>query len=117
MLCVPLTGMNKLTRALACFLLAVLSFYIVPKEFVHALFGHEDTTDPVSFYANQSTAAISNQHTHCELLNFETDFFYGYAPEPPSVSGGILFYYYSLPLNSSGLPPAAYICLRGPPCC
>jgi hypothetical protein len=109
--------MNKLTRALACFLLAVLSFYIVPKEFVHTLFGHEDTADHVLVAKGRSAATFSTQHTHCELLNFETDFFYEHTSTSTPSSPGILFSYFPLPLNTTGLSSSTYVSLRGPPCC
>ncbi len=69
--------MNLLRKHISLFLVLVLSFYIVPKEFVHACFDHEDTSDYVaSSPGSKAPLTIAQQHVHCDLLNFETDVFH-----------------------------------------
>jgi len=61
--------MAKLSRLLVIvFLLGLLSFVIVPVEFIHSLYNHTDTTD--NFENNQPTS-FDNNHNHCLLLKIE----------------------------------------------
>lgn len=53
-------------RHIAVFLFLVLSFFIVPKEFIHSLFAHEDTVCNV---LQQSGPVLDSKHLHCEILN------------------------------------------------
>ena len=109
--------MNKLNRCLASFLLVVLSFYIVPKEFVHAFSGHEDTTHHHSFAVSGHAPFIGNRHVHCDLLNFETSFFFSQYLSPVSAAEGFCFSYIPLFPNAAELGSLPLVTLRGPPLC
>lgn len=55
---------------IAIFLLAVISLVIIPKEFIHALYDHEDTPHNVC-QDHPKGAHIETQHHHCDLLQFQ----------------------------------------------
>ena len=44
-----------------------ISLLIVPKEFIHDLYGHEDTRDIPS-----KDITLTNSHHHCQILNYTT---------------------------------------------
>jgi len=46
-------------------------FIMMPKEFIHDFFGHEDSTD----FFHDGAAHIENHHVHCLLLHFEVSAF------------------------------------------
>jgi hypothetical protein len=61
--------MERLSRSfLMLFLLVLMSFVIVPVEYIHALYDHEDTEDSFE-YAHAAT--LENSHLHCLLLKTE----------------------------------------------
>lgn len=63
--------MRKLPKYISLFLLAVISFFIVPKEAFHELYGHEDTEHETHRHcASASGINIEEEHQHCEILNF-----------------------------------------------
>ncbi|HEV7231145.1 MAG TPA: hypothetical protein VGO45_07450 [Bacteroidia bacterium] len=107
--------MAQLNKYIACFLICVFSFAIVPKEFIHVLYGHEDTTDHNVPPSAKTPLVVSSQHIHCELLNFETDVFYLDAAPAFSSPQSILYTYATLPLRDAGSGSPVYISLRGPP--
>jgi hypothetical protein len=109
--------MVQLNKYIASFLICIFSFYIVPKEFIHVLYGHEDTADHSSAPPSKAPLALGSRHIHCDLLNFETEVFYhgdiSSTPSPQSM----LLDYVVLPLQGAGTSSPAYISLRGPPNC
>jgi len=61
--------MAKLLRLLLiAFLLGLLSFVMVPVEYIHSLYNHTDTAD---CYENNQTPALDNSHHHCLILKIE----------------------------------------------
>jgi hypothetical protein len=44
-----------------------ISLFIVPKEYIHDLYGHEDTRDN-----NQQQQTLEKAHRHCEILGYNT---------------------------------------------
>ncbi len=111
--------MNRLRKPIALFLILVLCFYIVPKEFIHELYGHTDTTDSAAESSStaKSPLSLSSQHTHCELLNFETTVFYTQDNQPVIAVQAIAFYFQSPTHDNSIRNCHAFISLRGPPNC
>jgi hypothetical protein len=55
--------MNKIPRYISILLIVSFLPVIIPREFVHNLFGHDDTCD---FYHAAKT--IEKAHTHCSIL-------------------------------------------------
>ena len=55
----------QIRKYVAIFFLLVISLFIVPKEYIHALSGHEDT---ICYFHNNTT--IEKHHHHCAILNF-----------------------------------------------
>jgi hypothetical protein len=95
------------------FLLAVLSFFITPKELIHEFHHHEDSTDVVCM--DDCKDHIGNQHQHCDILQLTT---------PPLYHHVAAFSFHSVSFSFSFLlkNTAAYIAdpihtffLRGPP--
>jgi hypothetical protein len=107
--------MNRLTRPIALFLLFALSVYIVPKEFIHALYGHEDTADHSGTQSINAPHTLSTRHLHCGLLNFETDLFH--TPDAlPDLSDQDAYYsFLSSPIQSGKNSVLLFVSLRGPP--
>jgi len=99
-------------KLIALFLLAVISFFITPKEFIHELH-HEDTTDAVCMDACKDH--IGNAHEHCDVLQLTT---------PPLYHAETVFSFHFISLAFSFLvkntatyvaEPAFSFHLRGPP--
>jgi hypothetical protein len=55
--------MNRITRYISILLLVSFLPILTPREFIHDLFGHEDTFD-----AYHSALVIERVHTHCSIL-------------------------------------------------
>jgi len=55
--------MSKLARYISILLLASFLPFVIPKEYIHDLFGHEDTHDEF-----HPSLIIEKQHTHCSIL-------------------------------------------------
>jgi len=53
---------------LSIVLLAMISFSIMPKEFIHDLYGHTDTMEDE--YCLHGILHIEKVHHHCEMLNY-----------------------------------------------
>lgn len=51
----------------------VFSILLIPKEYIHDLYGHEDT--PCGKH-NESAPHVEKKHTHCQILKFEASIFY-----------------------------------------
>ena len=110
--------MNLLRKNISIFLIFVLVFYIVPKEFVHACFDHEDTTDYVaSSPDSKAPLTIGIQHIHCELLNFETDVFHSADLVSIESPQGVFFSFLTVAPHAGDISSPAFIALRGPPLC
>ena len=54
-------------------LLGVFSFYITPRDFIHHFAAHEDTRDEAPVATKHKGLVISEQHRHCEWLQWEVD--------------------------------------------
>lgn len=63
---------NYFSRFIATILLAAFSAYLVPNEFVHAFYGHDDTHE-AACSATEKTVGV--QHIHCDFLSYEADLF------------------------------------------
>jgi hypothetical protein len=110
--------MSLLRKNIALFLILVLSVYIVPKEFVHSLYQHEDTTDYVPVSSDtKAPFTIDNRHVHCDLLNFETDVFHAAETHAIELPQPVLFNFLSLPPLDGENNVTSFISLRGPPRC
>jgi hypothetical protein len=111
--------MNHLRKPISLFLILVLCFYIVPKEFIHAFYGHTDTADCTTESSScaKSPLSLSSQHTHCELLNFETTVFYTQDNQPVITAQAIAFYFQPQTHDNPVRYCHAFVSLRGPPFC
>jgi|ERR1041385_2330700 hypothetical protein len=58
--------MQNLRRFFSIFLLAIISFYSVPKELLHAFSSHHDTEDVIC--TDYCAHHFTNEHKHCEML-------------------------------------------------
>ena len=70
--CNRLRAYNK---HIAIFLLIVISVFIIPKELVHAFYGHNDTVHAVS-HSENGLPAIEKEHQHCDILNFNAPLYF-----------------------------------------
>lgn len=57
----------RFRQYIVVFLLMTISLFIVPKEYIHDTYGHEDTKDIQS-----KDASLTNTHHHCQILNYNT---------------------------------------------
>ncbi|MCX6310305.1 MAG: hypothetical protein NT084_01545 [Bacteroidetes bacterium] len=62
----------RLTKHIATILLGIFSVFLIPKEFVHALYWHTDTHESVGPIG---TTSISSHHIHCSFLSYEASLF------------------------------------------
>ncbi len=60
--------MRKLRIYFSIVLLALMSFSVVPKEFIHDLYDHSDTVEDVSCL--KGILNVEGIHHHCEMLNY-----------------------------------------------
>ena len=107
-----LCAMSKIKRGISVVIL-FLSFLpvIIPREFVHELFGHEDTTDHY-----HAAVILEKGHTHCSILNITFSNFISCLKNPvPEKKIIISFYTFaeisvlpgiSVNLSSLRAPPA-----------
>ncbi|MEO5643455.1 MAG: hypothetical protein ABIQ40_11890 [Bacteroidia bacterium] len=103
---------NFFSRCTAILLLAVFSACLVPNEFVHALYGHEDTHEnPCS--ANEQTIGI--QHIHCDFLSYEASLYTAASLTICPVSFDRAFQFISAEALHAGITFTYYPSLRGPP--
>ncbi len=65
-----LSGQRTFQKSIALFLLAVISFFITPKELIHELHHHEDSMDVLCMDACKDH--VSEQHQHCDVLQLTT---------------------------------------------
>lgn len=57
----------RLRQYIAVFFLLTISLFIVPKEYIHDIYGNDDTKDIQS-----KDASFTNTHHHCQILNYNT---------------------------------------------
>src|SRR5689334_15470413 len=62
--------MQPLRRFFSIVLLAVISFYSVPKEFLHELTSHHDTQDVIC--TDYCEHHFTVEHKHCDVLQLTT---------------------------------------------
>ena len=55
----------KIRKYLAVLFLSLISLFIVPKEYIHELSGHEDT-----LCFSHHNNILEKSHHHCSILNF-----------------------------------------------
>ena len=99
-------------KHISVFLLAVISFFIVPKELIHE-FHHHDTVDAICM--DDCKDYISNIHEHCDALQLNTPPLYHHVAD-------FSFHFVSLPFSflvkntSADIANRAFsFYLRGPP--
>ena len=73
--------MRKLRVYFSMVLLALMSFSVVPKEFIHDLYDHSDTVEDISCL--KGILHVECIHHHCEMLNYAAFPFEGTAGEAP----------------------------------
>lgn len=66
---------GRLRSYIAIFLLMVISMVVVPKEFIHALYDHEDTPHDICADHHKGIH-VEPAHHNCELLKFQVFPFY-----------------------------------------
>jgi len=66
--------MDKFSKFfLGAFLLALMTIVIVPVDYIHSLYNHNDTEDTFEF---THSTAIETSHIHCVILKTEFREFY-----------------------------------------
>jgi hypothetical protein len=65
--------MIAVKRYIAFFCLVTIAVFIVPKEFIHSLYGHTDTID---VFQKDNVIQFEKQHRHCEILKYETPLYH-----------------------------------------
>ena len=58
----------RIRKYISLLLLLTICLFVVPKEYFHDLYGHEDTRD----VSQQQQQALGKAHQHCEILGFNT---------------------------------------------
>jgi|WetSurMetagenome_2_1015567.scaffolds.fasta_scaffold353596_1 hypothetical protein len=66
----PFRSFRSTKNFLSFLFLLLISVFIVPKEFIHSLYGHEDTT----CFSHQGRT-IEAKHQHCEILKYHAPVF------------------------------------------
>ena len=103
---------NYFSRFIATILLAAFSAYLVPNEFVHAFYGHEDTHE-AACSPNEKT--VGEQHIHCDFLSYEADLFTVASSTQFPASFDHVFAFISLEAEHAGVTFTYRPSLRGPP--
>jgi len=57
----------RFRKHISFLLLLTICLFVVPKEYFHDLYGHEDTKD-----ITQQQQTLGKAHQHCEILGFNT---------------------------------------------
>lgn len=65
--------MSGSKKFIALFCLLTLSVFIVPKEFIHSLYGHKDTIDIIF---KDHSKHFEKTHIHCSILKLETPLYH-----------------------------------------
>lgn len=104
----------RLRSYIAMLLLLIISTVIMPKEFIHAFFDHEDTPHNICD-SHTSDVHVEEKHHHCEFLKFQVPPFFVSVSIPQLTSEVTTVEYTALvtrsqPQHSYNLSP-----LRGPP--
>ena len=73
--------MRALRTYFSVILLAVISFSITPKEFIHDLYDHSDTVE--NEYCLKGVLHVEGIHHHCEMLNYAAFPFEGNVGDTP----------------------------------
>jgi hypothetical protein len=103
---------NYFSRFIATILLAAFSAYLVPNEFVHALYGHEDTHE-TACSTEENTVGV--QHIHCDFLSYEASLFTVTSTTTCPVSFERVFAFLSPEAEHEGITFTYHPSLRGPP--
>jgi len=99
-------------RLVASILLAGFSVFLIPKEFVHALYGHTDTQE--AFLAKGKNA-IGKEHIHCSFLTYEASLFLSSSIQNcPAVTENS-FSFTTIEAEQAGILFSDFPSLRGPP--
>lgn len=102
----------RFTKLIACCLLGVFSVFLIPKEFVHALYGHKDSIEKITITGNH---AIGKQHTHCDFLSFEASLFTLANSTHCPTSIELKFAFAIAPAEQNAIVFNHFPSLRGPP--
>jgi hypothetical protein len=102
----------QFSKLIASVLLGIFSVFLIPKEFVHALYGHTDTHEIVSVGSDKTIGA---HHIHCGFLTYEASLFtIASSTHCPDVSD-FSFSFTAIPSEQAGVTFACHPSLRGPP--
>jgi hypothetical protein len=103
---------SHFTKLIASILLGVFSVFLIPKEFVHALYGHTDTQETVCI---GHAKAIGTHHTHCDFLTYEASLFTLASATNCPHSAEHYFAFSIVSSERAGVTFACHPSLRGPP--
>ena len=106
---------SQVHKSIAVILLAVFSVYLIPKELVHAMYGHHDTVDVV--VDAHAGKAIGKHHLHCDFLFFEASLFTVTSTAACPFAGEHAFAFLLTPVEQPAICPTLFPSLRGPPHC
>jgi hypothetical protein len=99
-------------RFLAGLLLSCFSVFLIPEEFVHALYGHTDTQEQASDSGKNS---VGTHHIHCSFLTYEASHFISSSIQNcPAVTENS-FSFTSVKEEQQGISFSGFPSLRGPP--
>jgi len=99
-------------RFVATFLLAGFSVFLVPKEFVHALYGHTDTQEN---YSAPGKNAVGTHHIHCSFLTYDASQFISSSIQDFPASNENHFSFVIVAAEQAGISFPNFPSLRGPP--
>lgn len=103
------TDLQRIRKHIAIFLVVLLGI-IVPKETWHIFADHTDTHCEFDTGTN-----ISSEHTHCEMLQFETSSFESNINNDPGITNSVEFNYTVVEVLQYCSSLSIVNFLRGPP--
>ncbi|MBI3511010.1 MAG: hypothetical protein HY064_10130 [Bacteroidetes bacterium] len=104
---------TRLKQAFAISLLVCFSVFLIPQEFVHALYGHTDTHHAPTGAGEKNT--WSKKHIHCSFLTYEGSAFISSDHAAGSFTQNFFFFLPDADFNCPGLIFPSLPAPRGPP--
>jgi len=99
-------------RLLASILLTCFSVYLIPEEFVHALYGHTDTQE---HFSDTGKNSIGTHHIHCSFLTYEASQFVSSSVQSCPAVIENSFSFIAVVSEQQGISFSGFPSLRGPP--
>jgi hypothetical protein len=103
---------SQFRRLVATFLLAGFSVFLIPTEFIHALYGHTDTHEN---FSGSGKNAVSTHHIHCSFLTYEASQFISSSIQSCPAVSEKSFSFAIAEAEQQAISFSGFPSLRGPP--